>query len=81
MLSSVSPQKIAPPLVRLGAHAALRATSAASAASAALALPAALSRSRTFSSLLVSSRRSSSWIGSSSSLSYSDGSLSDSLLD
>ena len=38
MLSSVSPQKIAPPLVRLGALASLRAASAASAASAALAL-------------------------------------------
>eukprot|EP00966_Prymnesium_polylepis_P015215 351798-Prymnesium_polylepis.1 len=60
MLGSASPQKIAPPLVRLGARAALRAASAASAASAALALPAALSRSRTFSSLLDSSRRSSS---------------------
>ena len=56
----MSPQKVAPPLVRLGAPASLRAASAASAASASLALPAALSRSRTFSSLLFSSRRSSS---------------------
>ena len=45
MLRSVPPQKIVPPLVCLGAHAALRAVSAASAASASLALRAAPSAS------------------------------------